>query len=159
MEVILDRVSLKYIKLTDCKDLYKKIYSVSEITSMLGFEAYKYYILMLYNYLCIKTYNHKRYLVIRLKDTSEVIGFISVRFDNGRYYLGYGITTEYQHNGYMSECVNYIVNYLTNVLHTSNIFVNVLYNNSKNIEFLKKHKFKLVDRNYDVLTFTYNGGL
>lgn len=54
---------------------------------------------------------------IELKETGELIGSISAIFrqeDDGRYEIGYAIGKEYWNNGYTTEALKCVMNYLIN---------------------------------------------
>ena len=169
-ELETERLYLKKIDVTYAKNLYDNIYS--------DIYYYKYYYSLPFEnfeeyYKLVESYadyylngNYFRWGLV-LKETNEMIGIVQLHSKdmlNDACKLGYILGKNYQHNGYMEEALNKIIEFSFNNLPIHRIEAEVVTDNLKSLKLVKKlnmtyegirkESYKYQDRYYDQALFS-----
>ena len=169
-ELETERLYLKKIDVTYAKNLYDYIYS--------DIDYYKYYYSLPFEnfeeyYKLVESYddyylngNYFRWGLV-LKETNEMIGIVQFHSKdmlNDACKLGYILGKNYQHNGYMEEALNKIIEFFFNNLPIHRIEAEVVTDNLKSLKLVKKlnmtyegirkESYKYQDRYYDQALFS-----
>jgi len=141
-----ERLSLRYLRSSDLFDLYD-MWSDDEVTKYLSFETYtsidvakERLMIVLERY---KEENCYRWIIER-RDDGEMIGMIDVvAFNEGIPEIGYISRRKYWGNGYMTEALGAVTEYLFSEGYTS-IIVEAIDENTGSNRVIQKNGYTLV---------------
>lgn len=142
------RLILREFKNSDAENLYNTYGTDKEITKYMLWKNYETIedaikAIEFYKKTYNENSNYRQYAIV-LKSTNELIGQISftINTKHESAELGYLIARKFQNNGYMSEAINRLIDYLTNELKCTRISAEVMTDNKASIKLLEKYGFK-----------------
>lgn len=143
-----ERLILREFENSDAENLYNTYGTDKEITKYMLWKNYETIedaikAIEFYKKTYNENSNYRQYAIV-LKNTNELIGQISftINTKHESAELGYLIARKFQNNGYMSEAINRLIDYLTNELKCTRISAEVMTDNKACIKLLEKYGFK-----------------
>ena len=110
------RLKLRQITMTDCEQIFSCWASDKEVTKYLTWHSHKNIETtknMVSKWVCQYKHNNCYRWGIELKETNKLIGMIDVvDYINNNPIIGYVLGKAYWNNGYMTEALHSVLNYL-----------------------------------------------
>ena len=149
-----ERLILRKFKVEDAKEVFKNWTSDDEVAKFVRWSTHKS-IEETKEWLAQeeKNYSNNNYYTwgIELKEIGELIGSMSAIFrkeDDERYEIGYAIGREYWNNGYTTEALKCIMNYLINDIGIKKFICSHAKQNPVSGKVMQKVGFKYVKDDY-----------